>query len=232
MNQKTQAKILNIVKVNYADIAVEFNTTRKKYIWPSLNDFSRAVKPGSRVLDVGCGNGRLIEVLDDKQVDYLGVDSSRDLIRLAQKNYPEHNFIVGDILHLDQIEASAFNYIFSIAVLHHLPGQNLQVQGLKQMADKLAPGGQMIVSVWNLWSQPKYLKLIFGSYLKYLFSKNKLDFGDILFFWKNSKGNKVSLRYYHAFSTRGLKKISRQADLKVIKIIKDKYNFYLFLEKI
>lgn len=231
MNQKTRDKILNIVKVNYADIASEFNTTRKKYIWPSLNDCSRDLRPGSRVLDVGCGNGRLIEVLEGKQVDYLGVDSSRGLIKLAQSNYPGYKFLVGDILHLDQIADNNFAYIFSIAVLHHLPGRKLQAEALKQMADKLAPGGQMIVSVWNLWSQSKYLKMIFSSYFKYLFSQNKLDFGDILFYWKNSKGTKLSLRYYHAFSLWGLKKISRQANLKIVKVVKDKFNFYLFLEK-
>lgn len=232
MNQKTRDKILNIVKVNYADIASEFNTTRKKYIWPSLNDLAANLKVGSRVLDVGCGNGRLLEVLEGKQVDYLGVDSSRNLIQLAQQNYPNHKFAVNDVLHLSAIADNNFAYVFSVAVLHHLPGQKLQIEALRQMAEKLAPDGRMIVSVWNLWSQTKYLKLIFSSYLKYLFSKNKLDFGDILFFWKNSHGTRLSLRYYHAFSIRQLKKISRQANLKIVKIVQDKFNYYLVLEKI
>jgi len=231
MKQKTRDKILNIVKLNYADIANEFNTTRKKYIWPSLNDFARMVRPDARVLDVGCGNGRLMEVLEDKKVDYLGVDSSRGLIKLAQSNYPQQQFLVGDILQLDQIEAKNFDYVFSIAVLHHLPGRKLQTEALKQMADKLTPQGEMIISVWNLWSQGKYLKLIFVTYLKYLFSKSRLDFGDILFFWKNSHGTKLSLRYYHAFSLRELKKISRRANLKIVKTVKDKFNYYLVLRK-
>ncbi|MEI7620555.1 MAG: class I SAM-dependent methyltransferase [Candidatus Falkowbacteria bacterium] len=231
MNKKTQDKILNIVKVNYSDIATEFNTTRKKFIWSSLNDFSREIKPGSRVLDVGCGNGRLIEVLEDKQINYLGVDNSRGLIKLAGENYPNYKFLVSDILSLNQFADKNFDYIFSIAVLHHLPGQKLQIEGLKQMADKLAPRGRIIISVWSLWFQPKYLKLIISSYFKHLFSNNKLDFGDILFFWKNSKGTKVSLRYYHAFTVCELKKISRKANLKIVKIIKDKFNYYLVLEK-
>jgi len=231
MNQKTRDKILHIVQANYADIAAEFDATRKKIIWPGLNDFFRDLKPGSRVLDVGCGNGRLIEVLEDKQVDYLGVDNSRELIDLARKNYPDYKFLTGNILNLDRIPDSNFDYVFSIAVLHHLPGKKLQIEALKQMANKLTSDGRMIISVWNLWSRTKYLKLIIASYFKYLFSGQRLNWGDILFFWKNSKGAKVSLRYYHAFSVRELKKISRKANLKTMKIVSDKFNYYLVLRK-
>jgi len=231
MNKKTRDKILRIVKANYADIAGEFNATRQKYVWPGLNELVAGLKTGSRVLDAGCGNGRLIEVLADKQVNYLGVDSSRNLIELAQKNYPDYKFLVGDVLSLEQLAESDFDYVFSIAVLHHLPGKRLPIEALRQMAAKLAVNGRMIISVWNLWSQVKYLKLIILTYFKYLFSGNKLDWGDILFFWKNSKGIKVSLRYYHAFSIRKLKKISRKANLKIIEIVKDKFNCYLVLKK-
>jgi len=231
MNKSTRDKILHIVKTNYSDIAGEFNATRQKYIWPGLNEFTSDLKTGSRVLDVGCGQGRLLEILADKKINYLGVDSSRELIELAQKNYSNYKFLVSDVLSLDRMAESDFDYVFSVAVLHHLPGKKLPIEALRQMAAKLAVDGRMIISVWNLWSQTKYLKLIILSYFKYLFSENKLDWGDILFFWKNSQGTQVSLRYYHAFSVWELKKISRRANLKIIKIVKDKFNYYLVLQK-
>ena len=230
MNEATQNKILEIVRHNYNNIAVDFNTTRKKQIWPILAELASAVRPRSRVLDVGCGNGRLLEVFSDKSIHYLGTDNSAELIESAQKNYPNYNFLVEDVLTLNRIKENNFDYIFSVAVLHHLPGKKLQVEALRQMAQKLASGGEIIISVWNLWSQAKYLKLIFGSYFKYLLTKNKLDWGDVLFFWKNTEGIKTSLRYYHAFSLSELKKISHQANLKIVKVMRDKFNYYIALK--
>jgi SAM-dependent methyltransferase len=231
MNQATQTKIQEIVKANYADIAGEFDVTRKKVVWPQLLDLVSDLPAGARVLDVGCGNGRFLEALNGKQIDYLGVDNSSQLIKLAQRNYPDRRFLDGDVLALDQLADSNFDYVFSIAVLHHLPGKKLQREALEQMAQKLAPTGRLVISVWNLWSQPKYRKLILASYFKYLFTSQRLDWGDILFFWKNSRGVKVSERYYHAFSPRQLKKISHEANLKIVQVIKDKFNYYLVLER-
>ena len=58
-----------------------------------------------------------------------------------------------------------------------------------------------------------------------------MDFGDILFDWKNAKGEQISRRYYHAFSKNELKKLAIRAGFKIEKLYKDKYNYYLILEK-
>jgi hypothetical protein len=52
-----------------------------------------------------------------------------------------------------------------------------------------------------------------------------------LFDWKKSDGSAVSQRYYHAFTRRGLRKITKRANLKIEKLYKDKYNYYLVLKK-
>jgi len=58
-----------------------------------------------------------------------------------------------------------------------------------------------------------------------------MDLGDLLFDWKNSAGQAVSQRYYHAFTKRELKKISKQAGLKIERLYQDKYNYYAVLTK-
>ena len=116
-------------------------------------------------------------------------------------------------------------------MLHHIPGRKMQIGAIKQLRNKVAENGRIVLVVWNLWTHKKFRKLISKFFLLKLIKKNKMDFGDILFDWKNSQGENVSQRYYHAFRKRELKKISKKAGLKIEKIYNDQYNYYAILRK-
>ncbi|MDD4900660.1 MAG: class I SAM-dependent methyltransferase [Patescibacteria group bacterium] len=239
MDQATQQNLLELVKNNYDQIAVSFSTTRTKYIWPELVKLAGQVKDGDKILDVGCGNGRLLQVLGGKNIQYLGLDNSVKLLEEARNSWKmsaalrsgDWNFIQGDILSLERVPNKDFDYIFCVAVLHHLPGIDLRIKALKQMKAKIGLGGKIVVTVWNLWTQEKFNQLIRRAAFLKFFGKSKMDYGDIVFDWKDHQGQPVSRRYYHAFTKRGLKKIAAQAGLKVDKLYSDKFNYYLILEK-
>ncbi len=231
MNGDTKKRILELVDRNYREIAEGFSETRGKPLWPEVVHMMEEIESGSSVLDVGCGNGRLLRAFKDKNVKYLGVDSSQELINIAKKEYPDQRFLKGNILELGQIPEHNFDYVVSIAVLHHLPGLDLRVQALKQIKNKIKKDGLVIVTVWNLWSRPKYRKLIFKYFLLKMLGKNDMDFGDVLFDWRKDKERFLSQRYYHAFTRRELKKTVKRAGLNIREYKKDKYNYYLVLER-
>ena len=231
MNKKTQKEILDIVKKNYSEIAAHYSETRKKELWPELVDLTKNIPGDSRVLDVGCGSGKLLKVLQEKKVYYLGIDPCAELLKKAKEQFLDFKFSKGDILNLGAINELNFDYVFCIAVLQHIPGKDLQIKALKQLKNKLSKDGKIILSVWNLWSQEKYCKLIWKFQLLKLINKNKMDFGDILFDWKNPQGENISKRYYHAFRLFELKKIIKKSGLKIEKIYKDEYNIYAILKK-
>ena len=230
MNKKTQKEILNIVKKNYSEIAEHYSETRKKELWPELIDLTKNIPANARVLDVGCGSGKLLKVLQEKKIYYLGIDPCAELLKQAGEQFPNFKFNKGDILNLGAINELNFDYIFCIAVLQHIPGKDLQIKALKQLKNKLSKNGKIILSVWNLWSKEKYRKLIWKFQLLKLINKNKMDFGDILFDWKNSQGENVSKRYYHAFHLFELKRIIKKSGLKIEKIYKDEYNIYAIVK--
>lgn len=250
MNKQIEKYLLDLVKRNYEKIAADFDNTRKKYLWPEIVKLAEQVKDGSRVLDAGCGNGRLLRVFSEKKIDYVGIDNSKELIKTAvnnfqipitnnQTNYKSQflnkikntKFILGDIIELDKFKENNFTYVFCVAVLHHLPGKDLRVKALKQMKNKISNNGKIIITVWNLWPQTEFRKLIFKFGLFKLIGKNKMDLGDILFDWKNNRGQPLSRRYYHAFSKNELKKLAVRAGLKIEKLYKDSYNYYIILTK-
>ena len=78
-----------------------------------------------------------------------------------------------------------------------------------------------------MWEIPRYKKLIYKTFLLKLIGKNYLDFGDVVFDWKDNTGKITSRRYYHAFTKNDLKKLFKKAGFKIEKIYKDKYNFYI-----
>ncbi|MEK7557898.1 MAG: class I SAM-dependent methyltransferase [Patescibacteria group bacterium] len=233
MDKKTQQNILELVSNNYKEIADDFNQTRKKYLWPELIKLTELINNNDKILDVGCGNGRLLEAFKNKKISYTGVDNSERLIELAKQNQElgirNQEFLVGDILELNKLPEKDFDYVFCLAVLPHLPGNDLRLTALKQLKNKIKQQGKIILTAWNMWSQKKFRKLLWKFVLLKLINKNKLDFGDILFDWKNSAGQAISQRYYHAFTKQELKRLFKKAGLKIEKLYKDKHNYYVIL---
>lgn len=231
MDKQTQNKLLDLVRRNYEEIAEEFQLSREKPLWPEIVNLARAVKDTDRVLDVGCGNGRLIQALLLKKIYYLGLDQSDALLAFARQKYPDKTFRQGDILRLGEVPEMNFDLVFAVAVLHHLPGPDLQTAALRQLKNKIKPGGRIIILVWNMRAQKKFRRLIWKFSLLKLIGKNRMDWGDVIFSWKNPDRSALSQRYYHAFRPPELKKLIKRAGLKVEKIYSDCYNIYAIASK-
>ena len=116
------------------------------------------LRSAANVLDVGCGNGRLLSFLTEHgwHGRYLGVDSSAGLIAAAEQNRElrpaEASFRLVDLLspHWAVTPAGfAPDAIACLAVLHHIPGAAHRARLVAECADLLEPGGILIISVWQ-----------------------------------------------------------------------------------
>ncbi|MBN2854347.1 class I SAM-dependent methyltransferase [Patescibacteria group bacterium] len=231
MRKKTREKLLNIVKQNYSEIATDFDTSRKKYLWPEMEKFSELVFEGAKILDAGCGNGRLLEAFNGKKVDYSGFDLSPELISFAKENYPKQEFFVDDLLKLENLPEKKYDFIFLIAVILHIPDRNLRAQVLKSLADKLEVGGRIILSVWDFYGQKRFDELVRKSETKRIFSFDGREPGDLLFLWTSGDGKSKSQRYYHAFKDKELKNLAKSAGLELEEFYKSGKNIWLVLRK-
>lgn len=211
--EKEYAKyLLSKTTKDYNLIAEDYARTRG-FTW-DIEQLAEYVLPGEKILDLGCGDGRLLKIFKDKEIDYVGVDSSEKLIEIANRNYPKLKFQVADALNLP-FPNNYFGKIFSIRVLHHFPSKEFRYQFLKEARRVLRPEGLLILTVWNVWGcrdKRNLIKLIKGTFLK-IIGLSKLDFGDTLIPW----GNKVS-RYYHYFTKNELKKLIEKSGFKIEKI--------------
>jgi len=205
--------ILKKTKDDYNLIAEDFSRARR-FISQDLKTLGEYTLAGERALDLGCGNGRLFEVLRDKKVDYIGADFSEKLIEIAKKRYPEAKFQVTDALNLS-FPSNFFDKIYAVSVLQHIPSKEFQLQFLKEAKRVLKPEGLLILRVWDLWRRKKGRKLIFKYTFLKLIGKSKLDFKDIFLPWKDSRGQILIQRYLHCFTKRELEKSVKESGLKI-----------------
>jgi ubiquinone/menaquinone biosynthesis C-methylase UbiE len=231
MNKATQKELNKLVTNNYNKIADHYSETRKKELWPYLTKILNNIPENSHILDVGCGSGKILHAFIEKKINYLGIDPCNGLLNNAHHDFPDYTFQNGDILELGKIPKINFDFVFAIAVLHHIPNKKDRIIALKQLRNKIKTNGEIVISVWDLRSQKKFRKLLWKFWFLKLINKNKMDSGDIVFDWKNKDGIITSKRYYHAFTKKELKKIIKKAKLKIIDFKKTDYNFYLTLKK-
>jgi len=225
--------ILAKTKEDYNLIADDFSSKRGK-MWKEFGFLKDYVSSGEKILDLGCGNGRLVELFQEKNIEYFGVDNSEKLIKIARKKYPYGKFQVADALNIP-FPSDFFDKIISIAVLHHIPSEELRLQFIKEAKRVLKPKGLFIVAVWDLLQRKTSWRLLFKYALLRLIGKSKLDLGDIFVPWKISQG-KDAQRYFRCFTKRELKKIIQKAGFKIKKVESLKrsaghYNIFLIAGK-
>ncbi|MCG6925697.1 MAG: bifunctional glycosyltransferase family 2 protein/class I SAM-dependent methyltransferase [Acidobacteria bacterium] len=121
-----------------------------------------SVRPGSRVLDIGAGDGSVARVLAGRGCRVSAVERDESAAREAS-DACEH-VAVGDIENLDLEQALAgrrFDFVLLLDVLEHL---REPLATLERAAAVLAPGGRIIASIPNVAHGAVRLALLRGSF--------------------------------------------------------------------
>lgn len=233
MKLQRAEQLKTIVYNNYQNIAANFSATRQQAFWPELRQLLQSLPLKGNLLDIGCGNGRLVDELKNRPLSsYTGSDLSEKLLEIAKKNHPTTafhfplNWQVGDLL---TTPTQQYQTVCCIAALHHIPSRQLRQQAATNLAASLRDNGYLIVSVWDLYRQIKYWpKLFFSFWAQFL---GQLDYGDLLFHWGQQKTT-GSLRYYHAFTKKEAEQLLTATGLKLITYRHDNLNHYFVLQKV
>jgi len=215
MDKKYAEYLLVKTRQDYDRIAEYFSTTRA-FLWRELIPLMKYVRPGDKILDLGCGNGRLFSLLKDRNIEYVGVDSSKELIKIAKEKNKEGNpkFIVEEALDLPFSE-NYFDRIYSIAVLHHIPSHDFRLEFLREVKQILKPKGLLILTVWNLAGRKVGFRLLVKYTILRFLGKSKLGVRDVFYPWKTSKNKTLAQRYVHCFKKSELEDLFREVGFKV-----------------
>ena len=194
----------------YNTISDEFSNTRYRP-WTCVETFMDSIEKDSIIGDIGCGNGKNMNIRDD--LYFYGCDFSENLVKICQQK--NLNVILGDILNIPYKD-NLFDYTISIAVIHHLSTAEKRKKAINELVRITKENGKVFILVWAL-EQEK------DSRRKFNQQTNYVD-------WKDKKGNLLGKRYYYVFKKNELEQLVPK-NCKIINSFYEKGNWGIIIQK-
>jgi SAM-dependent methyltransferase len=105
--------------------------------------FCAALVPaGARVLDAGCGTGRVAIRLAELGYDVAGVDLDESMLEVARERAPQLRWLAGDLATIDLGES--FDLVLMAGNIVPLVAEGTERTVVAQLAAHLGPGGSLV----------------------------------------------------------------------------------------
>jgi len=216
MQPETITKLLKLNHQFYQTFAEHFSATRQQ-LQPGVVKVTETIPLKARLLDIGCGNGLLAAHLFRRghTGPYTGIDTASNLIEIARaQEIPSAQFQTVDLADpgwAAGLPEGGFDYIFCFAVMHHLPGEQLRLDLLRQVHRLLAAGGRFVFSTWQFLNSARLRERI-EPWGKVGLAESQVDPNDYLMDWRRGGHG---LRYVHFFTNPELHNLADSARFAV-----------------
>lgn len=220
---QTVNKLLELNRSFYSEFGDEFSDSRSSERF-NIEPFREYLRDGIRLLDAGCGNGRLAKTLQDAgyTLEYVGIDGSAELIAHAQKRASNPTAVHAEFRVVDLTkpnwgemlaDAAPFDGVVSLAVLHHIPAFERRTQVLREFRTLLKPRGTLVLSNWQFTHSERLRKKIVGWDTIGL-DESQVEHNDYLLDWKRGG---TGYRYVHLIDPSEIRQLAEASGFRVIK---------------
>jgi SAM-dependent methyltransferase len=228
MKDATVERLLALNRAFYATFAEHFAASRPVSD-PALTSILPYLPRDARILDVGCGNGRLASLLERERPgsSYVGVDAIPELIGEAraqteQLAHTDVTFLVLDVTRRgwtrelpgkapSTLPRTGFDCAVALAVIHHIPGFHLRTRVLRDMGSVLKPKGCAILSTWRFLAHERLRRKIVD-WDEVGIDEEELDPGDYLLDWRRGG---LGLRYCHLVDEEQVERLAAASGFRV-----------------
>ncbi|MBT3342945.1 MAG: methyltransferase domain-containing protein [Gemmatimonadetes bacterium] len=175
MDEERYEALRTMIRTSYEDAQIVTRYVRIG-LWPSEEALiAEHVPDGARVLDLGCGAGRVAIPLAEMGLDVVGIDVSAGMVAAAreQARYAgdvagQLSFDVGDATTLGFPNESFDSVLFCYNGIELVPG----LQGKRAVVEEayrvLRPGGRFIVCVHSLFAFNIHVPMRLRAFLRFL----------------------------------------------------------------
>lgn len=207
-------QIIRNITQDYNSIAEEWDTSRFRPSKIKTKTIGE-IASGMRVLDVGCGNGLMIDAVLNRDARYWGIDISSKLVRIAAQKYSGNkknvNLRVGNAIKLPY-QDNNFDFVFSFAVLHHIPTPKLRQKFFDETFRVLKKNSKAVIVVWNLLADWPRKRFDIDTKLEQVG-----DSRDLSIPWK-ATANITIERFIHLFVIDELEQFAKNSGFNSIKV--------------
>ncbi len=217
MRLAVQDRLREINRTFYATVAPAFAGSRSSPA-PGFRRLLPWLPNGPiRLLDVGCGEGRLGRFLHEELdlTGYVGVDQETALLERARAGLDDA--LAPTFLRRDLSQPGALAgvrrapLIACLATLQHIPGHAARLRLLRELASRLEPGGRLWLSSWQyLDSSRQRRKLLDWSVVG--LTERDVEPGDHLLRWERDG---QAIRYVASLDEARLASLAAVAGLAV-----------------
>lgn len=173
------------------------------YLVPPIFELAPTISPGTRVLDIGCGNGYIAGLFAAKGCTVVGIDPSESGIDAARKGHPDSRFEV-DVATPDLVERlgeTPFDLVVSAEVAEHVYDAD---EWARSCFNALKPGGRLVLTT----PYHGYLKnLAIAALDKWDAHHTSLEAGNHIKFW--SRATMTTLLTRNGFRVGGFRGAGR-----------------------
>ena len=156
------------------------------------------------LLEVGCGEGRGVEMLQKGSKSFTAIDKIGEVIKRLSQQYPDGTFIQANIPPLSELEDNSFDLVVSFQVIEHIKNDKLFLQEIYRV---LKPGGIALITTPNIkktltrnpWHIREYTAPQLSSLARGIFDEVSL---------KGITGNDTVMAYYEQ-NKKSVEKITR-----------------------
>lgn len=219
-------KIKENIKNFYDQEAEKYYFTRKKYRadwYMILEEIEKSWKDKISILEFWCGSWRLISFLNqnlkNKEIKYIWVDLSKELLNFAKKDNPKNKFIQDDISnYIKTTKQESIDFIIWIASFQHIWDNDTRKFLIKNFYKSLRYWWKLIMINRSIseWFIKKHMKVIIKSIFKYIYTIWYSNWND-LYIPRQNKNIKL-YRFYHIFTINELLKLTKLWWFKINKL--------------
>ncbi len=211
MDERIIQQLNELNRAFYDTFAASFTASRGESE-PGLERLLALLPAGARVLDLGCGQGRVAGLLSPG-CDYTGVDFSAGMLAEARRLHPGARFVQADLLAADweALVGAAWDCVLLRAVLHHIPAYAARQRIVARAAALLAPRGVLALANWQFLRIPRLRKRI-RPWSEIGLDAAALEPNDYLLDWRREG---EGLRYVHLVDEAETRRLLADAGLSL-----------------